>query len=366
MCARSARFPSLGALGNDRPVPRTLQELLDGFGEPGAAACVVRGGAIADEAVTGTLDGQRPWTTDTLTMTYSCAKPLTALTVLTVVAEGALGLDQRVAELWPAYAVHGKGGTTVRHVLAHQAGLPAFPEPAAEVAFDDRDALVGLLADAWPVHEPGTACAEHALTYGHLCDQLVRLATGEELAERFGRIAEAQGWDLHLRVAPADLGRVADPVALAPDWPGSYADDPRWGPAMTRPPGLLDPAVLASERWRTTSFPAIGLHASARGLATFYGGLMEGSVKELLGSELHHEYVAPQVTGHDLLLDREVTWTLGFQLDGDDVGMGGAGGSSGWWSFTGDYAAAYVTRGLGSHDRDEAAWELLNERYSRP
>jgi CubicO group peptidase (beta-lactamase class C family) len=262
--------------------------------------------------------------------------------------------------------VHGKGGTTVRHVLAHQAGLPAFPEPAAEVAFDDRDALVGLLADAWPVHEPGTACAEHALTYGHLCDQLVRLATGEELAERFGRIAEAQGWDLHLRVAPADLGRVADPVALAPDWPGSYADDPRWGPAMTRPPGLLDPAVLASERWRTTSFPAIGLHASARGLATFYGGLMEGSVKELLGAELHHEYVAPQVTGHDLLLDREVTWTLGFQLDGDDVGMGGAGGSSGWWSFTGDYAAAYVTRGLGSHDRDEAAWELLNERYSRP
>jgi CubicO group peptidase (beta-lactamase class C family) len=357
---------SIVPVGQDRPVARTLQELLDGFDDPGAAACVVRDGEIVEEAVRGTLDGDRPWSGDTLTTTYSCAKPLAALTVLTAVAEGALGLDQRVAELWPAYAVHGKGGTTVRHVLAHQAGLPAFPEAAAGVAFDDRDALVALLADAWPVHEPGTACAEHALTYGHLCDQLVRLATGEDLADRFARVAAAQGWDLHLRVAPADLGRVADPVALAPDWPSAYADDPRWGPAMTRPPGLLDPAVLGSERWRTTSFPAIGLHASALGLASFYGQLVDGSVRELLGEELHREYVGPQVTGHDLLLDREVTWTLGFQVDGDDIGMGGAGGSSGWWSFGGRYAAAFVTRGLGTHDRSDAIYELLEERYSRP
>jgi CubicO group peptidase (beta-lactamase class C family) len=357
---------SIVPLQEDRPVARTLQQLLDGFDDPGSAACVVRNGVIEDEAATGTTDGERPWTTDTLVMTYSCAKPFAALTVLTAVAEGALGLDQRVAELWPAYAVHGKGGTTVRQVLAHQAGLPAFPEPAADIAFDDREALVALLADGWPVHEPGTACAEHALTYGHLCDQLVRLATGDDLAERFARVAADHGWDLHLRVSPADLDRVADPVAHAPDWPRAYTEDPRWGPAMSRPPGLLDPAVLGSERWRTTSFPAIGLHASARGLATFYGQLMDGSVRELLGEELHAEYVGPQVTGHDLLLDREVTWTLGFQTDEEDIGMGGAGGSSGWWSFLGDYAAAYVTRGLGTHDRDEAVWELLNERYSRP
>jgi CubicO group peptidase (beta-lactamase class C family) len=358
--------PLWRAVGQDRPVARTLPALLGDSGDPGAAACVVRDGEIVDEAVTGTLDGQRPWTPDTLTMTYSCAKPFAALTVLTLVRDGVVGLDRPVADLWPAYAAHGKGATTVRHVLTHQAGLPAFPEEASEVEFDDYDTLVDLLAGATPVHEPGTACAEHALTYGHLLDQLVRLTTGEELAERFARIAEQQGWDLHLRVAPGDLDRVADPVAHAPDWPRAYADDPRWGPAMTRPPGLLDPAVLASERWRTTSFPAIGLHASARGLATFYGQLMDGAVKELLGAELHAGYVGAQVTGHDLLLDREVTWTLGLQRDQEDIGMGGAGGSSGWWSLEGGYAAAYVTRGLGTHDRGEAFWELLDERYCRP
>jgi CubicO group peptidase (beta-lactamase class C family) len=343
--------------------PRTLQALLGDSGDPGAAACVVRGGEVVDEAVTGTRDGEHLWTPDTLTMTYSCAKPFAALTVLTLVRDGVLGLDQRVAELWPAYAAHGKDATTVRHVLTHQAGLPAFPEAASEVEFDDYEALVDLLAGATPVHEPGTACAEHALTYGHLCDQLVRLVTGEDLATRFARLAEEQGWDLHLRVAPGDLDRVADPVAHAPDWPRAYAEDPRWGPAMTRPSGLLDPAVLASDRWRTTSFPAIGLHASARGLATFYGQLVDGAVEELLGPELHAEYVGAQVTGHDLLLDREVTWTLGFQRDEDDIGMGGAGGSSAWWSFGSEYAAAYVTRGLGTHDRSDAVWQLLEKRY---
>ncbi len=349
---------------------RTLQQALDGLrdqlGDPGAAACVVRDGEVADEAVSGTLDGARRWTTDTLVMTYSCAKPFAALTVLTAVAEGALRLDQPVAELWPAYAAHGKQATTVRHVLTHQAGLPAFPEAATDIAFDDRDALVELLASATPVHEPGAACAEHALTYGHLCDQLVRLATGEDLADRFARIAAEHGWDVHLRVAAADLARVADPVAVEPEWPARYTDDPRWGPAMTRPAGLLDPTLLGSERWRTTSFPAIGLHASARGLATFYGQLMDedGEVAQLLGPELHRAYLAPQVTGHDLLLDREVTWTLGFQVDDADIGMGGAGGSGAWFSLAGEYAAAYVSRGLGTHDRSDAVYDLLEERYA--
>jgi CubicO group peptidase (beta-lactamase class C family) len=281
------------------------------------------------------------------------------------VAQGTLGLDQPVTELWPAYAGQGKAATTVRHVLTHQAGLPAFPEAAAEVGYDDRDALLALLADATPTHEPGTAVAEHALTYGHLLDQLLRAATGEDLADRFARIATASGWDLHLRVTQDDLARCADLVAVATDWPARYTEDPRWGPAMTRPRGLLDPVELSSEQWRRTSFPAIGLHASARGLARFYGDLIEpdGAVARLLGPDLHREYIAAQVTGHDLLLDREVTWTLGFQRDesatSSDIGMGGAGGCSAWWSFSGGYAAAYVSRGLGGHERGDAVWRLL-------
>lgn len=345
-----------------------LVALLDGWTasgrEPGGAVCVLRGDEVVVDHVVGTRDGRTAWSPDTLVMTYSVAKPFAALTVLDVVAAGDLGLDQRVADLWPEYAAHGKGATTVRQVLSHQAGVPVFPQAAADLAVDDLAGLTETLAGAVPDHAPGAAIAEHALTYGHLCDALVRRATGDDLADRFARIAAEHGWDLHLRVAEADLGRVADVVALR-GWPGVYTEDPLWGPAMARPAGTLDPDVLNGERFRTCSFPAIGLHASARGLARFYRDLMGGPVRERLGADLHAAYVGPAARGHDRLLDREVTWTLGFQIDDDDLGMGGAGGCSGWWSLSGGYAAAYVTRGLGDHDRGDAVWQSLSDDAGR-
>lgn len=336
-----------------------LRAWADDGREPGGAVAVRRGDEHVHLAA-GTRDGRVPWTDDTLVMTWSVAKPFAALTVLTVVAEGALALDQRVSDLWPAYAAHGKGATTVRHVLCHAAGVPVFPAAAAEVAYDDREALVALLADAEPWHEPGAGVAEHALTYGHLCDELVRRATGEDLADRFAGVAARHGWDLHLRVAAHDRPRVADVVALD-GWPQRYTDDPRWGPALTRPPGLLEPSTMNSERFRSTSFPAIALHASAEGLARFYADLpgLDGPVAALLGPDLHRAYVTAQATGHDAVLDRDVAWTLGFQVDDDSLGMGGAGGCSAWVEPDGT-AVAWVTRGLGGHDRGDDVWEVLH------
>ncbi len=87
-------------------------------------------------------------------------------------------------------------------------------------------------------------------------------------------------------------------------------------------------AVLNSARWRRASFGAIGLHASARALALFYADLLrpQGAVATMLGPELHQAYVGAQASGVDRVIDREVTWTLGFQLDEESLGMGGAGG----------------------------------------
>src|SRR3546814_14810584 len=82
--------------------------------------------------------------------------------------------------------------------------------------------------------------SEHALTYGHLCDELVRRATRQPLADRFAEIARAHGGDLHLAVPSADPRRVADVVPVVEDWRAAYLDDPRWGPPLGRPPGLLD------------------------------------------------------------------------------------------------------------------------------
>ena len=354
-----------------RPIPADLEERLraamtpyaESGAEPGGALCVVRDREVVAEVCVGTLDGTRPWRADTLVMSYSVAKPLAGLATLSVVADGLLGLDQRVAEVWPEYAAAGKDGTTVRHLLRHASGLFAFPEEAAALAPGDTEALTQLLAAATPAHEPGEAFGEQAATHGHLLGEVVRRASGETLEQRWERIAADAGWDLHLRVPETDDDRVATVVPAAEDWPSRYLDDPRWAPALGRPPGLLDPDLLNDPAWRRTPFAAIDLHASARGLALFHDDVLrpDGHVARLLGPELHAEYAAPQSVGHDLVLDRDVTWTLGHQRDAGALAMGGAGGCAGWVSYAGDYAVGSVTRGLGGGAAGDAADAVLIE-----
>ncbi|WP_300644473.1 serine hydrolase domain-containing protein [Nocardioides sp.] len=355
-----------------------LDDLVARGQEPGGAVAVVRGGEVEVDHAAGTrgADGA-PFTCDTLVMTYSVAKPVAACATLSAVADGYLELDLPVAEVWPDYAAHGKSGTTVRHLLSHAAGLPSFPPEAVDVAFDDRDTLVALLAGAEPAHAPGVEVAEHALTYGHLLDEVVRRAGAGSLADRFARVAAGAGWDLHLVVPETALPRVAEVTVLDPaSWPSAYLEDPRWGPALGRPRGLLDPAVLNSTRWRRTSFPAIGLHATALALAAFHDDLLrpDGHVAGALGHELWTAYLEPAASGHDRVLDRPVTWSLGHQLDEEElpngrvqreIGMGGAGGCAAWAVVDEGYGAAYVGRGLGSHDRSGAIWDAVTATAGR-
>ena len=348
---------------------RVLDRLVQSGLELGAAVAVVRDGVVEVDHSAGTRDGSSPWTTDTLVLTFSVAKPFAALSFLDAVSEGALDLDQTVASVWPAFDRHGKGATTMRHLLSHQAGLPAFPEPAAQLHYDDREALVDLLADAAPIHPPGEGVAEHALTYGHLLDEVLRRATGEPLADRFARIVGAAGWDLHLQLEHAEVKRVATLVEPSHTWRSGYLEDARWGPALGRPPGLLDPHVLNSSAFRRTAFPAITLHASALSLARFYDDVTqpEGFVAQHLGRHVWQAYLQPAATGHDRVLDRSVTWTLGFQLSEEhgrvEIGMGGAGGCSAWAEPAGRYGAAYVTRQLGGHERGDAVWEAVTSTF---
>jgi hypothetical protein len=43
--------------------------------------------------------------------------------------------------------------------------------------------------------------------------------------------------------------------------------------------------------------------------------------------------------------------------------MGGAGGCSAWTEPAARYGAAFLTRGLGSHDRGELVWEAVADRF---
>lgn len=52
------------------------------------------------------------------------------------------------------------------------------------------------------------------------------------------------------------------------------------------------------------------------GLALFYDDVVrpDGRVADRLGHGLWRAYTEPASSGHDLILDQPVTWTLGFQV----------------------------------------------------
>ena len=94
--------------------------------------------------------------------------------------------------------------------------------------------------------------------------------------------------------------------------------------------------------------PAVNGHGTARAVAGLYVALAQGDV---LGDELLAEMTRPQGEGVDLVMGGEPrAWGLGVAVEDDGWGMGGTGGSVGWWSTEGRYAAAYLTSHVADHE----------------
>jgi CubicO group peptidase (beta-lactamase class C family) len=347
------------------PVLEVMAGLVGSGAEPGAAVSVVVGGREVLAAGGGTQDAGRtqPWSERTLVQTYSTGKPLAALAALLAVRDGHLTLDDPLTTWWPAYRDHPERPTTLRHVLSHTAGKAVFAPEATTLPAHRADALVDVLARQAPATVPGAELAEHASTYGHLVDGLLAAAGSPSVRDRTLQVARALGVDLWFGVDPTQLDRVADLEPLADDWADAYLAAPFARDALLRPPGLLDPAYLRTEAWRTTSFPAVGLHTDARSLAVVMDDLSraDGVLAGMLGADLHAEMVRPQASGPDAFLRGPATWSLGLRVDGGEPGMGGIGGSSAWWSPAQGYAMAYVTRGLLGHDRADTVATALEQ-----
>ncbi|AXK34387.1 class A beta-lactamase-related serine hydrolase [Streptomyces armeniacus] len=320
--------------------------------EAGAGLSVWRNGHEAVQLSAGWADTERrrPWRSDTLVQPYSVSKPFAALAALVAVRNGALELDEPVARHWSGYERRGKERTTLRHVLTHQAGQPRFPAAAAELDLLDDAALRESLAAAAPEYVPGTSLGEHALTYGHLIDGILRAGAGTSLGEMFNDVVRpALGIDAWFGVPTHALHRVAHLEYGEQDWPQQLPAAP-W---LETPTGVMDMELMNSGAWRQAVFGGVNLHASATAVAKFFSQLtsVDGPVRDLLGPQLHTEYLASQVTGHDEVFGTTVTWTLGFVRDRGKIAKGGLGGSAAWWSLKHNHACAFLTRHLDDFSR---------------
>src|SRR5699024_6722355 len=96
-----------------------------------------------------------PARTDTIYDLASISKIFTATAVMQLVEQGRLGLDDRVAVHLPRFAENGKGEVTVRHLLTHVGGLPAFIDLYS--AHPDVPSRLDAVLTVAPTSPPGTA-----------------------------------------------------------------------------------------------------------------------------------------------------------------------------------------------------------------
>ncbi len=97
---------------------------------PGAVVAIVQGRARLVFQAFGSaqvVPRRRPMTAGAIFDLASVTKPVaTATAVLQLWEQGTIDLDASVAEYLPQFAQGGKAGVTVRHLMAHTSGLPAW------------------------------------------------------------------------------------------------------------------------------------------------------------------------------------------------------------------------------------------------
>jgi CubicO group peptidase (beta-lactamase class C family) len=341
--------------------------LFDEPQERGMALCVQVGGETVVDLWAGVADkdGQQAWHSDTILNLFSCTKTFTAVTALQLVGEGKLELDAPVARYWPEFAAAGKDKITLRHLLSHQAGLPALRQMLPAEALYDWQAMTTALAAEQPWWALGEGHGYAPITYGWLVGEVLRRVEGRGPGESiFARTAKPLGLDFHVGLADEEFDR----VAIISRGKGNFGDAAaqRLLKIMMSEPAAMStraftnpPSIMTSTNkpeWRRMQQPAANGHGNARSLAGFYSGLLDG---QLLESELLAELTREHAVGDDKTLLTRTRFGLGCMLDQPEVanatyGMGprafghpGAGGSIGFADPERDVAFGFVTNNLG-------------------
>jgi CubicO group peptidase (beta-lactamase class C family) len=286
-------------------------------GEVGAAVCVIVDGETVVDLVGGWADGDhaRVWTPDTLVDFYSVGKALVAISLLQLVDAGRIGLDERIASVWPEFAVGGKETATVRHALCHRAGVPAIAEHLTNDALWSWTQMTEALAATPAWWEPGTRHSYHTNTYGHLIGEITRRVSDAMPGAALRAIATPLDADVWFGVPIAEQVRCAELLWEQPAMmPDPFALDGEVRMTMMsyfNPPGYCSAGVVNTPEWRSAQIPATNGHGTAMGVARIYAALLEPG--RLLSADVLAEATRSQSEGFCPTLGEDVTFGLGFK-----------------------------------------------------
>lgn len=303
-------------------------------------------------------------TTDTRFVVFSATKAWVAAVMWQLLAEGAVDLESKVADLIPEFATNGKDVITVEQVMLHTSGFPHAPTPIS--MWEDRTARLKRMSE-WRLNwEPGTRYEYHPTSAHWVLAELITRATGLDHREAVAaRVAGPLGLQLGLGVPPDQQAGVATLVVT-----GELASPDELeavlGVRELPTSEVTDEALLQYNRpeVRATGNPGAGGITSADQLALFYQALMSNP------GQLWEPGVLADATGRvrNTLPDPlgiAANRALGVVVAGDDglasrrghgktgsprrFGHNGAGGQIAWADPDTGLSFAYLTNGLDAH-----------------
>lgn len=205
----------LGAL-----LERVEREVRDGL-LPAAQIAVARRGKIAAMRTFGRVKyggREAAATNDTLFCVFSCTKAITSAAAWLLIQQGKLDPQERVVDIVPEFATHGKDVILVEQLLTHTAGFPRAPFDPVE--FKQRELRLRRFSD-WRLNwEPGTRFEYHPSSSMYVVAEIIERRSGLEYGDFVRqRIAKPLGLDdlwvglpreQHSRLA--DIEHVGDPL----------------------------------------------------------------------------------------------------------------------------------------------------------
>jgi CubicO group peptidase (beta-lactamase class C family) len=322
--------------------------------EHGAGVAVMLDGKLVVDLWGGHADASktREWKQDTLVNVWSCTKGVVATAVAICVERSLLRYDEPIAKVWPAFAANGKEAISLDLVVSHQAGLNGFSNPVGEDIIYDWAAYTTALAAMAPNWKPGTTCAYHALSYGHLAGEPLRRVTGKSIGQFISKeIAAPLGVEFFVGIPESEDHRTAKIIE------GPKTNN--WVDEVLKskyPQSCKNPTPVASapnhRRWRATEIPGGNGHCSAAGLACIYGDLVSGNSK-LIHRDTLAEASRVRFRGLDESFNIDTVWGAGFRMEDPNaygarastktVGHGGWGGSVAFGDPEAKLGFAYVT-----------------------
>jgi CubicO group peptidase (beta-lactamase class C family) len=304
---------------------------------PALSLCVRRHGVVVLNRAIGHARGNAPQdppdapklsvSTETPFDIFSASKAITAMVIHKLDEKHVLHLEDRVCDFIPEFGKHGKDRITLRHLLAHKAGIPNLPPDAMDLdLLGQPEKVVEIMCDAELRSRPGRVLAYHAVSGGFVLAEVVRRVTGDDIRtvlehELIGPLGYR--W-MRYGVREADLPLVARDAVTGPSvpWPIS--------PILRNALGAdIEHVIeLANDpRYLTGIVPSANIVTTAFELCAFYQCLLDGGeqngVRVLEPATIRHATGESAWWEIDFTLGLPIRYGLGFMLGSRGISLFG-------------------------------------------